>query len=59
MLKAGKKANALGHPVVLDPVGAEAEKTSGPGLQENSSTLPNGYTILQTVEKHWCGMIVF
>ena len=22
MLKAGKKANALGHPVVLDPVGA-------------------------------------
>ena len=24
MLKAGKKANALGHPVVLDPVGAGA-----------------------------------
>ena len=37
----------------------QAEKTSGPGLQENSSTLPNGYTIRQTVEKHWCGMIVF
>lgn len=37
----------------------QVEKTSGPGLQENSSTLPNGYTIRQTVEKHWCGMIVF
>ena len=26
MLKAGKKANALGHPVVLDPVGAGASQ---------------------------------
>lgn len=26
MIKAGKKANALGHPVVLDPVGAGASK---------------------------------
>lgn len=29
MIKAGKKANALGHPVILDPVGAGASAISG------------------------------
>lgn len=55
------KKNLLGHgkDALLFYHTAQVEKTSGPGLQENSSTLPNGYTIRQTVEKHWCGMIVF
>ena len=37
MVKAGKKANALGHPVILDPVGAGAPVSSA-NLRANCNT---------------------
>lgn len=34
MIKAGKKANALGHPVILDPVGAGASSLRNECIQQ-------------------------